>query len=303
MKILVFGGDARQLYMAQALGTEGFLVDLCGFDSRCNQPFPCRAPERLDYAGYDMIIFPIPVSKDQRFFHLPLFDREIPLETVLHTLCAGQTVVGGMFPEDWKRALSNRGIRVFDFCDREEFSIRNAIPAAEGAIALAMNETPFTLHGAECLVVGNGKVGKMLSKMLCGIGAKVTVSARKNEDLAWIAANAQTPLPTQQLEREAERFDVIFNTVPHPILNGNVLRRVKKHCLLIDLASKPGGIDFECAKTLGLNTVWALSLPGTVAPETAGIIMKDIIMDIDSECRNPASNHSLLLPGRKTSHK
>ncbi len=287
MKILVFGGDARQLFMAEALGQEGFCVELCGFDSHWGQrfPIPCRETEHLDYAGYDMIIFPLPVSKDNRFFNTPLFHRNLPIEPVLYALCDRQTVVGGMFSPVLKQAFSDRGIQVWDYCEREEFAIRNAIPAAEGAIAIAMNETPFTLHGAECLVVGNGRVGKVLGKMLWGIGAKVTICARKCEDLAWIEANAQTPLSTERLEREAERFDVIFNTVPHPVLSGTVLRKVKKNCLLIDLASKPGGIDFECAKTLGLNTVWALSLPGTVAPETAGIIMKDTILQVCAECK------------------
>ena len=56
-----------------------------------------------------------------------------------------------------------------------------------------------------------------------------------------------------------------------------VLAQLKPGCVLIDLASKPGGVDFEAAKELGVHAVQALSLPGKTAPRAAAEIIRDTI--------------------------
>ena len=78
-------------------------------------------------------------------------------------------------------------------------------------------------------------------------------------------------------------MDIIFNTIPSLILNDEILTKVKKDALIIDLASKPGGIDFDAAKSYGLKVIWALSLPGKIAPVSSGAIIKDTIMNIIKE--------------------
>lgn len=161
--------------------------------------------------------------------------------------------------------------------------ITNAVPTAEGAIEIAMTETPFTLHGSKCLVTGYGRIGKILSKMLCGIGARVSVEARKFADLAHIEGNSCKAVPLCELVHHVGEFDVIFNTVPYLIFDADMLRRLKKDALLIDLASRPGGVDFEAAKQMGIRVIWALSLPGKVAPVSAGAIIKDTIVNVMQE--------------------
>ncbi|MGE5328655.1 MAG: NAD(P)-dependent oxidoreductase, partial [Deltaproteobacteria bacterium] len=165
----------------------------------------------------------------------------------------------------------------------EEMSVLNAIPTAEGAIQLALEEMPITLHDSKALVLGYGRIGKVLSKMLHGIGAKVYVAARKYSDLAWIEANGYTPIRMSDFSVWLNEFDVIFNTVPHVILDAKELQNIKMNALIVDLASKPGGINFEKAKEIGLKAIWALSLPGKVAPVTAAKYIKDTIYNIISE--------------------
>ena len=121
--------------------------------------------------------------------------------------------------------------------------------------------------------------------MLCGIGAKVTVSARKRKDLAQISAFGYEGVPIWELHDYIGKFDIIFNTVPSMILDRDLLTKVHRHCLIIDLASKPGGVDFAAAHEAGLKTVHALSLPGKVAPDTAGDIIKDTILNILDEMK------------------
>lgn len=142
---------------------------------------------------------------------------------------------------------------------------------------------PITLHNSNCLILGFGRISKVLSKMLLGIGTKVCIAARKPCDLTWADAFGYERIYMNTLAKHIQNFDIVFNTVPKVILNHDILQYVKKDCLIIDLASKPGGVDFETAQNLGLNVIWALSLPGKVAPVTAGGIIKDTIVNIIRE--------------------
>ena len=161
--------------------------------------------------------------------------------------------------------------------------IPNAVPTAEGAIEIAIAETPFTIHGSKSLVLGYGKIGKILSKDLYALGAQTYVEARKYADLAMIEGHGYEPLPLDNLKDHIHEFDIIFNTIPSLILDDEILAKVKKDALIIDLASKPGGIDFDAAKSYGLKVIWALSLPGKIAPVSSGAIIKDTIMNIIKE--------------------
>lgn len=119
--------------------------------------------------------------------------------------------------------------------------------------------------------------------MLFGLGAQTYVEARKYADLAMIEGHGYEPLALGELKSRIGEFDIIFNTVPSLILDEEVLKNARKDSLIIDLASKPGGVDFDAAKDLGLRVIWALSLPGKVAPVTSGTIIKDTIMNIIKE--------------------
>ena len=92
------------------------------------------------------------------------------------------------------------------------------------------------------------------------------MEARKYADLAMIEGHGYEPLPLDNLKEHIHEFDIIFNTIPSLILDDEILTKVKKDALIIDLASKPGGIDFDAAKSYGLKVIWALSLPGKIAP-------------------------------------
>ena len=146
-----------------------------------------------------------------------------------------------------------------------------------------MEELPVTLHNSNVFVMGFGRIGKILAKMLHGIGAKVHVEARKFSDLAWIESYGYKPIHLNDMYEYLDRFDIIFNTIPYIILDTPELEKIKKDCLLIDLASKPGGINFQKANELGRKSIWALSLPGKVAPATAAKFIKSTIQNILSE--------------------
>ena len=277
--ISVIGGDLRQLTLADALEADGNRVRVYGFDKaeECS-----KKAESLEAAAQsDMIILPLPVSHDQISLNAPFSTETIPLEELVVRLTPKQLIFGGKISSQLRERLS--GITCYDYFEREELSVANAIPTAEGAIEIALSELPRTLHQSKCLVVGFGRIGKVLADRLRAFGAYVTVSARKYSDFAWIDAYGYQSVPTGAIRECAGEFDVIFNTVPHLLFGHDVLARLDPGCLLIDLASKPGGVDFTAAKELGVKVIWALSLPGKTAPITSGEMIKKTITNIMKE--------------------
>ena len=133
--------------------------------------------------------------------------------------------------------------------------------------------------------MGFGRIGKVLSNMLKGIGAKVACEARKTSDLAWIKAYGYEPIPIANLKENLNRFDIIINTIPYIILDKDNLENVKRDALVIDVASNPGGVDREAIKEQKIKFIWALSLPGKVAPVTSAEFIKETLYNIFDELK------------------
>ena len=137
-----------------------------------------------------------------------------------------------------------------------------------------------TVNNSKCLVAGYGRIGRVLSDILSGLGADVTVSARNLRDIEFIKARGFHAVFTNNL---TGKYDIIFNTIPCMIFDSHTLAKVASNALVIDLASMPGGVDFNSAERLGIKAVHALSLPGKVAPKTSGIIIKNAVYNIIRE--------------------
>lgn len=160
----------------------------------------------------------------------------------------------------------------------------NAVPTAEGAIALAMELLPITMFDSDAVVTGFGRVARRLCMALDALGVRVAVAARKTADLAEAKSMGYLPLDINTLEsQDLSTFEVVYNTVPTLIVTPKVIERLQRDCVIIDLASLPGGVDFEYAKSVGVTAVQALSLPGKVAPKTAASIILETILRMISE--------------------
>ena len=140
--------------------------------------------------------------------------------------------------------------RQADYLKREELAVQNAAVTAEGAVCLAMEELPYTIDRTPVLVIGYGRIGRLLAKKLNALGAIVTVAARSLESRAWAQSEGSKACPIEALESTLPHFPLIFNTAPAEVLSESLLARVRRDCLIIDLASKPGGIDQLCARRL-----------------------------------------------------
>lgn len=280
----IIGGDKRQLAMARSMADDGYTVYLSGFE-RLEQllgTFGGSAPVLETALCSEVVILPLPVTKDGKNLNAPFSDKKIPLDDNFAMAMKGKKVFCAMKENLLKTSKIWNSDMVYDYLKREELQVCNAVPTAEGAIELAMNEYLGTINGSRCLVTGFGRIGKVLAKMLYGLGAEVFVSARKKEDLAWIRLLGYTPVDNKKIA-ESGSFDVIFNTIPAVVLDAQVLAKIAQDALVIDLASMPGGVDFDSAKRMGILTVHALSLPGKVAPKTSGEIIKNTIFNMLEE--------------------
>lgn len=278
--VSVIGGDLRQLTVANELHIEGYDVCVFGFDDKSLPPLTQKYADIDTALDSEIIILPIPVSFDGIHINMPYGEDKLRVSDLVTKLNPLSLVFGGCISRNLSDALTKKGIKHRDYMLRDELAIKNAVPTAEGAIEIAISETPITLHNSRCLVLGYGKVGKILAKSLDALGAKTYVSARKYADLALIEGHGYYPLSAGEIKPRLGEFDIIFNTVPAMVLGKTELENIRSDTLIIDLASKPGGVDFEVAKELGIHVEWALSLPGRVAPVTAGIIIKDTITNM-----------------------
>ena len=272
----VAGGDLRQAQLARLLAEDGHTVHLYALEE---QSLPDLSPqaglEGIERA--DCVVFPLPVSAGGGLLNAPLSPEEHPLAQVLDRLSPSQALFGGRVDAASAALARERGLELRDYFAREELAVANAVPTAEGAVQLAMEHLPITIHSARVLVLGYGRVGRVTAQRFQALGARVTAAARKYEQLAWAAAMG---LGTERLEELAGwlcGYDLIINTIPAQVLGRRELEDVRSDCLILDLASKPGGVDLNAAADLGRTVIWALSLPGKAAPVTAGAAIQTAI--------------------------
>lgn len=199
-------------------------------------------------------------------------------EKGLRGLRPGAALFAGIGNSFLRQVCQKAEIPLVEYREADEFATWNSIPSAEGAIQMAMEMTPFTIFGSRSLVLGNGRTGKAVALLLRGLFSEVTVLARREVDFARIWAAGYKYANWDDLAERVAESDLIFNTVPAMVLPREVLSRAPKHAAVIDLASAPGGTDFEAAAELGITAKLAPGLPGIVAPLTAGRIIADLII-------------------------
>lgn len=283
-KYTIIGGDLRNVKLAEMIAADGNEVNVYGFK---NAGFDVKIMESPDMKtaidDSNIVIGPLPCSNDNESLTAPFHSDKIHMNEVFKSIGKNQLFIAGRISEKVAHMAHAYNVYAIDILEREEMAVLNAIPTAEGAIQIAMEETPVTLHDSKVLVVGYGRVGKMLAKSLAALNAEVYVEARKYSDIAWIKSNGYKPVYISELINYAGQMDIIFNTVPQLIITSEILEQINKDSLVIDLASKPGGVDFEKAKALGIKVIWALSLPGKVAPVTAAKYIKETVYNIIEE--------------------
>ena len=279
----IAGGDLRSVYLAKALIKEGYDVSVFAL-GEANLPKEAKQIENPnEFEKAENIILPLPCSDGEGFLKTAFSKQKIKLSEIVEHLPKNSVLMGGLLPEEVVSAAEEKGISVFDYYYREEFAVRNAALTAEAATATLMEMLTESISTVPVLILGHGRIGKLLSAILKALDAKVTVAARRYSELAWIRSEGMTPLEFRLIDAEIGKYKVVFNTVPAPVLTKERLVLMDKNAIIIDLASEPCGTDFKAAEELGITAKKALGLPGKFAPKTAGEILKETVLNILSE--------------------
>ncbi|ENH96538.1 dipicolinate synthase subunit A [Gracilibacillus halophilus YIM-C55.5] len=283
-KIAIIGGDARYLPLIHTLNKNDSVdLELIGFD-QVEQSYTGVKQLRINelrLETLDAVILPITgiddqgivetvFSKETIYLTKDWFDQ-LPKHCEVFTGIANQTLI---------QYTSASQLSLNKLMERDDVAIYNSIPTAEGAVMLAIQHTDITIHQSNVYVFGMGRVGETCATVFSGLGANVSVISTDEKDLARAFERGWTSYHLNDVHKYINQCDVLINTIPAHVVDISIIQEMQAHAIIIDLASKPGGIDFDYAKTRGIHAIHALGLPGLVAPKTAGEILAHCIEKI-----------------------
>lgn len=284
----IIGGDNRQLFLADLLTKEHVKVCYYGL-SPCNLPskyIPCfmnetitatsSLKEALENSKY--IIGPTPFCKD-KIYITSSSNLGILVEDFLSFCSSEQTIYAGAIPKHIMDAAKKKGLKIKDVMEWEHVSMLNGIATAEGAICEAIRNSMINLQGSKVLILGFGRCGQILAKKLAALDARVTVSVRNYDVLSMALAYGYDGFLLDELKDYVSEFDFIFNTIPAMVLGKNMLMKIKKDTAIIDIASSPGGVDYNYAGDHCYNAGLYLGLPGIMSPKSSAKIQLDAILN------------------------
>ena len=279
----VIGGDLRISTLAKLLAEDGNNVFVYGMENanfieENTKIIKCKSVEEAIKSS-NIIIGSIPFSKSKNEMYAIFSEEHIQIDELIKGDNSKKIFIAGSISEDSKEILEKNYMEVVDIMEYEQLAILNTIATAEGAIEVAIKNTDTILHGKNVLILGFGRVAKIVAKKFQGLSANITCAARKPSDFAWITALGYNLIDINTIETEFWDFDIVINTVPKIIVDKDRMKFMKKNVLLIDLASEPGGFDKNDAKTLDLKLICALALPGKIAPVPSAEFIKQTIYD------------------------
>lgn len=284
----VIGGDNRQLFLADLLSQKNVKVCYYGL-SPCNLPSKyipgfmnetitatSSLKEALENSKY--IIGPTPFCKDKIYIN-STSTLGILVEDFISYCTPEQIIYGGAIPKEVLEAGVKKGLKIKDIMEWEHVSMLNGVATAEGAICEAIRNSMVNLQGSKVLILGFGRCGQILAKKLAALDAKVSVSVRKYDVLSMALAFGYDGFLLEELKDHVQEFDFIFNTIPAMVLGKNMLIKIKKETAIIDIASSPGGVDYNYAGDHCYNAGLYLGLPGRMSPKSSAKIQLDAILN------------------------
>jgi dipicolinate synthase subunit A len=281
----VLGGDDRERELIAALCGAGHAVLAAGRDlSAAEKGAGARSAALEAVLAAPVVIGPLPgIRPDGQVVSRAPHPGVTLTPDLLAAVPQGALWMCGALRGPVSGWLRERGATHLDLAEHDELTVLNSIPSAEGAIMLAMQHSPLCLHGAEALVIGYGRCAVTVAMMLRGIGSSVTVVARSPGARARAVAAAHRAARLTALRDLLPAAEFCFNTVPSPVITADLLEVAHPDLTLIDLASAPGGVDYQAAADLGARAILAPGLPGLVAPKTAGRYLAQTILSLLKE--------------------
>lgn len=272
----VIGGDLRQLYLAEELAQHQNRVI---YHALVNAPRKCIKSSSFEEAiqSAHCVICPIPLSKNGTHLNNNVSESNLTLSSLLNILESGQSFFAGCIPENFRNAAKENGVFVYDLMKNNALAVYNTIATAEGAICEAIQKSPQNLHHSKCAVLGYGRCGRTLTNYLKGMFCDVYVCSNEADERSLADTIADHTGTLHEFKECAEEFDFVFNTIPAKVLTAEILNKLKSSVTIIDIASAPGGVDYDAASRLNINASLCLGLPGKYSPYSCAKAINNVI--------------------------
>ena len=220
-----------------------------------------------------LYVLPIPVSKLNKDTALKEKLKEELIKHKEENVC----VFGGVFDQEWMKFLEENHIACFDFMKLPEVVEGNAYITAEATIAEVLKYGARSIDGQKVLVTGYGCCGMRIAKVFAALGAEVTVAARRVEVRSQIVNDGFKACDFVEIKNVIGNMQTVINTVPAIVITQELIRKMSTDGLIIDIASKPGGTDFQAASQHGITAKLSLGLPGIYTTTSSAELLKDAI--------------------------
>ncbi len=264
---IIFTTDKRQKHLGELLP---------GSRELCSFPEYERRRKLQEENTEKIYVLPTPVSKLEQNETIKekikeLLKNESKKENI--------TVFGGAITREWKTFLEEHEIRYIDFMEQKEVVEGNAKITAEGVIAELLSKSSVSMEGQQVLVTGFGRCAKSIAKKLTALGAKVIILARSEaaREEAFALGYEAYDFPCGKCI--ASQTNTLINTVPALVVTKEILERLPKDAIVLDIASKPGGVDFRAAKELGIYAKLSLGLPGIYTTKSSAMLFERAISE------------------------
>ena len=272
-KAAVLGGDLRQVYLAETLAEHGICVSVYGVCQACSHSGIQEASSLCEVLkAAHMVAAPVPFYRNGSIpgsASCPDFTGE----NLLNGMKPESILFAGAIPEEIQKQAEERRIQCIDFLQEHSVITQNTIATAEGILAEAITRSPRTLFQSHCLVLGYGTCGSTLVSYLKRLGCHVAVCEKEKVRSLRAQITADRSVCQERLPEILKEADFIFNTAPAMVLPKAMLGYVRKDCLILDLASAPGGVDYKAAEEMGIEAVLLPGIPGKYAPASLGECM------------------------------
>lgn len=282
VRFAVIGGDRRSVLLCTQLARDGHRVYTYALEQA---ELPAEIPKsgclQGCVYGADCVVLPVPAEKAS-FVNAPFSVEPLERERLIDALWKGQLLCGGKLSEALRSSALAAGVHAVDIMARPAFSVGNAALTAEGALEIMLRQSERSIRASRVLILGRGRIGRILASMLHSLGAEVTVAARRAADRAESRVLGMEAVDFPELENGLGRYDFIVNTVPARVMTETMLCTVED-ALLIELASPPGGFDRVLAENIGLRVTSAPGLPGKCAPYAAAELIRETVYDVIRE--------------------
>jgi dipicolinate synthase subunit A len=272
LAIGMLGGDKREQEIARRAGATGADVRAYGF------PWPDEGIPGVKHiadpakvlAGAHFALFPIPgIAATGALFAPAASAPIIPGRAMLAGLAKNAHIILGWADRNLKAHCDALSITLHEYEWDRSLMLERTPAIIEGLLKIVIENTAITIHNSEACVVGQGTIGAVLARYLVALGARTHIAARNPEQRSAAYVAGATPHLLEDLPQLVPQLDLLFSTVPTRVVGEDILARMKKTAFIADLAAPPGGVDFDTAKRLGLNAIWARGL-GSRAPVTVG---------------------------------